>query len=120
MRRARLNPFDLDWRRFLVAEQDSQIAGMVQVGPHSDGSRELASLAVLPAQQGQGTGGALIGALLERERGPLHLMCRNASRATMRALAFAAWRSTRCRDTSGASRGSRRSSTSSHGWPGGG
>jgi N-acetylglutamate synthase-like GNAT family acetyltransferase len=75
VRAARLNPLDLDWRRFLVAEADGQITGVVQVRPHSDGSRELASLAVLPAQQGRGVGGALIGALLERERGPLHLMC---------------------------------------------
>ncbi len=48
---------------------------MAQIRPHSDGSRELASLAVLPTQQGRGVGGALIGALLEHERGPLHLMC---------------------------------------------
>jgi predicted N-acetyltransferase YhbS len=75
VRAARINPRDLDWRRFLVAEQGGQIVGVVQVRPHGDGSRELASLAVLPEQQGQGIGAALVGALLERERGPLDLMC---------------------------------------------
>lgn len=75
VRAERLNPRDLDWRRFLVAEQAGQIIGVVQVRPHHDGSRELASLAVLPAQQGQGVGGALVAALLEREHGTLHLMC---------------------------------------------
>jgi predicted N-acetyltransferase YhbS len=75
VRAARINPSDLDWRRFLVAEQGGRIVGVVQVRPHDDGSRELASLAVVPEQQGQGVGAALVGALLERERGPLDLMC---------------------------------------------
>ena len=75
VRAARINSHDLDWRRFLVAEQGGQIVGVVQVRPHGDGSRELASLAVVPEQQGQGVGAALVGALLARERGPLDLMC---------------------------------------------
>jgi predicted N-acetyltransferase YhbS len=75
VRAACINPSDLDWRRFLVAEQGGQIVGVVQVRPHDDGSRELASLAVLPERQGQGIGAALVGALLERERGSLDLMC---------------------------------------------
>jgi predicted N-acetyltransferase YhbS len=45
------------------------------VKPHEDGSRELASLAVVPEWQGQGVGGAIIRALLARETGTLHLMC---------------------------------------------
>jgi N-acetylglutamate synthase-like GNAT family acetyltransferase len=72
---ARLIPRDLDWRRFLVAEVDGQIVGVGQVKPHGDGSRELASLAVIPERQAQGIGGALIGALLARESGAIHLMC---------------------------------------------
>ncbi len=39
VRAARNNPRDLDWRRFLVAEQGAQIIGVVQVRPHRDGSR---------------------------------------------------------------------------------
>jgi N-acetylglutamate synthase-like GNAT family acetyltransferase len=75
VRGARLNPRDLDWRRFLVAEQAGQIAGVVQVRRHGDGSRELASLVVVPEHREQGLGAALVGALLQRERGPLDLMC---------------------------------------------
>jgi len=84
VRAAQINPFDLDWRRFLVAEDDGpstsfrMIVGIGQVKPHSNGSRELASLAVIPARQGQGIGSALVRALLVRERGDVFLMCRDA------------------------------------------
>ena len=72
---ARLIPRDLDWRRFLVAEDAGRVVGVAQVKPHGDGSRELASLAVIPARQAQGVGGALIYALLARETGPVYLLC---------------------------------------------
>jgi N-acetylglutamate synthase-like GNAT family acetyltransferase len=75
VRAARIDPRGLDWRRFLVAEDGDQIVGVGQVKPHRDGSRELASLAVIPDRQGLGTGGAIVRALLARESGPLHLMC---------------------------------------------
>ena len=79
VRAARINPNDLDWRRFLLAQWGQDIIGVGQVKPHADGSRELASIAVVPEWQGNGVGGALIRALLSRETGPLHLMC-NADR----------------------------------------
>jgi amino-acid N-acetyltransferase len=72
---ARINPCDLDWRRFLVAEEQGRVVGVGQVKRHGDGSRELASLAVVPERQAQGIGGALVHALLAREPGPIHLMC---------------------------------------------
>ena len=75
VRAARINPRDLDWRRFLVAEEQGRVVGVGQVKPHGDRSRELASLAVIPERQGQGVGGALVRALLTREPGPVHLMC---------------------------------------------
>ena len=75
VRAARIYPCDLDWQRFLLAQWGQDIIGVGQVRPHSDGSRELASLAVVPEWQGNGVGGALIRALLSREAGPLHLMC---------------------------------------------
>ena len=46
-RAAWLNPFDLDWRRFLLAQWGQDIIGIGQVRPHKDGSRELASIAVV-------------------------------------------------------------------------
>lgn len=80
VRAAGINPFSLHWPRFLVAEDSGtrQIIGVAQIKPHRDGSRELASLAVVADRQGEGIGGALIQALLAAEQGPLHLMCRDA------------------------------------------
>jgi N-acetylglutamate synthase-like GNAT family acetyltransferase len=80
VRAARLNPMGLDWVDFLVAEdaqpQGRILAGVGQLRPHSDGSRELASLAVAPAYQGQGIGRALVRCLLDRGPRPLYLFCR--------------------------------------------
>ena len=75
VRAARNNPRDLDWQRFLLAQWGQDIIGVGQVKPHPDGSRELASIAVVPEWQGNGVGGMLIRALLSRETGTLHLMC---------------------------------------------
>jgi N-acetylglutamate synthase-like GNAT family acetyltransferase len=75
IREAQLNPMDLDWPRFLVAEDGGQIVGIGQVKPHGDGSRELASIAVVPGRQRGGIGRQIIRALLAREAGPLYLVC---------------------------------------------
>lgn len=75
---ARLNPTGLDWRRFLVAvggDATGPVVGVGQIKPHRDGSRELASLAVIPAHRGQGIGAALVRALLAGEPGTVLLMC---------------------------------------------
>jgi N-acetylglutamate synthase-like GNAT family acetyltransferase len=77
IREANLNRMSLHWPNFLVAEQDGAIVGVGQVKAHGDGSRELASIAVVPGRQGQGIGRALIERLLARERGVLHLTCRS-------------------------------------------
>jgi len=77
VRAARINPSGLDWPRFIVAEDGAIIVGVGQVKPHRDGTRELASMAVLPARQGQGIGTAIIEELLRRENGTLHLTCRS-------------------------------------------
>jgi N-acetylglutamate synthase-like GNAT family acetyltransferase len=75
---AHLNPRDLDWRRFLVAEVGGTLVGTIQVRRHPDGTCELASLAVRPALHGAGIGAALIGALREHEPAPLYLYCRSS------------------------------------------
>lgn len=72
-----INPMRLDWDRFIVAEDDGRFIGCVQLKPHKDGVRELASLAVQPEQQGKGIGGQLVQALIEREGGELYLTCRS-------------------------------------------
>jgi N-acetylglutamate synthase-like GNAT family acetyltransferase len=77
VRAANINPTGLEWPRFIVAEEDGAIVGVGQVKPHRDGTRELASIAVIPDRQGQGLGSAIIDALLRREKGTLYLTCRN-------------------------------------------
>ncbi|MEZ4712212.1 MAG: GNAT family N-acetyltransferase [Caldilineaceae bacterium] len=75
VRAAHLNPIDLQWQNFVVAEQDGQIVGVGQIRPHKDGCRELASIAVRPEQQRNGVGGQLVRTLQARAAGPLYLMC---------------------------------------------
>jgi N-acetylglutamate synthase-like GNAT family acetyltransferase len=73
-----INPTGLDWRRFIVAvTPDGKVAGCGQVKPHSDGSRELASIAVRPAFRRQGIAQAIIECLLAENPPPLYLICRN-------------------------------------------
>lgn len=75
--RARLNPTGLDWHRFMIAvDERGRFAGCAQVKRHHDGSRELASLAVLPPRRGDGIGSMLIEHFLASTRRPLYLMCR--------------------------------------------
>ena len=77
VRAANINPTGLDWPRFLVAEDGDEIVGVGQVKQHRDGTRELASIAVIPDRQGQGIGSAIIRELLGRETGVVHLTCRS-------------------------------------------
>lgn len=74
----RINPMDIDWRRFLLASTpDGRLAACAQIKPHADGTRELASLAVGDAWRGLGLARLLIEALLAREARPIHLTCRS-------------------------------------------
>jgi N-acetylglutamate synthase-like GNAT family acetyltransferase len=77
VRDAQINPLDLDWRRFVVAEDDGRVVGVGQTKSHSDGSRELASIAVIPERRGQGIGGEIIRHLLAKENGDVYLTCRS-------------------------------------------
>jgi N-acetylglutamate synthase-like GNAT family acetyltransferase len=76
IREARLNRRDLDWQRFVVADEDGTLIGCGQVRVHARGTRELASLAVKPNRQGSGIGDRLVGAILAREPGVVYLMTR--------------------------------------------
>lgn len=77
IREAGINPLGLHWPRFLIAQEGEEIVGIGQVKVHSDGSRELASIAVIPARQRQGIATALIRELLRREDGVVYLYCRD-------------------------------------------
>jgi N-acetylglutamate synthase-like GNAT family acetyltransferase len=77
IKEAGINRMSLNWPNFIVAEDAGAIVGIGQVKTHGDGSRELASIAVIPARQSQGIGGAIIETLLARESGVVHLTCRS-------------------------------------------
>ncbi|MBX3048767.1 MAG: GNAT family N-acetyltransferase [Anaerolineales bacterium] len=78
VRAAGINPTGLAWERFLVAlSAEDELIGCIQIKPHADGSRELASLAVAPAWQGRGLARALLEALLAGNHGELYLMCQS-------------------------------------------
>lgn len=64
VRSERLNPTNLDWRRFTVAISDGTLVGAVQVRHHKDGARELGSLVVKPAFRRQSIAKTLIDAVL--------------------------------------------------------
>ncbi len=76
IRAAHINPMDLRWERFVVSEEDGQVIGTGQVKTHGDGSREIASIAVIPDFQHRGVASAIIRELLARERGTVYLFCR--------------------------------------------
>src|ERR1700674_5026711 len=88
IKEANINPMSLDWPNFVVAEEDGAIVGVGQVKAHGDGSRELASIAVVPARQGQGIGRAIIETLVAREPSVLYLTCRRELEAFYRRFGF--------------------------------
>ena len=72
-----INPTGLNWRRFIVAEtSDGQFVGCGQLKPHSDGTLELASLAVAPSARQQGLGSLIVHRLMSDAPRPLYLTCR--------------------------------------------
>jgi N-acetylglutamate synthase-like GNAT family acetyltransferase len=74
IQQAKINPRNLHWQNFLVAEQNGQIIGIRQVKVHEGGTREVASGFVLPEYRRQGISAQLMSALLARETGPLYTM----------------------------------------------
>lgn len=74
-----INPTGLDWQRFLVAlAPGDEFIGCGQIKPHADGTRELASIAVMPTWRRRGVARALIEALLASQTGDLYLMCQSS------------------------------------------
>lgn len=78
IRAVQINPTGLDWRRFLVAiSTQGKLLGCGQIKPHSDGSKELASIAVQENSRGRGIARMIILTLVKHEvERPLYLMCR--------------------------------------------
>jgi N-acetylglutamate synthase-like GNAT family acetyltransferase len=74
IRQAKLNPRNLHWEHFLVAEENGRILGIRQVKVHERGTREIASGFVLPEYRRQGISARLMNELLGRETGTLYTM----------------------------------------------
>lgn len=81
IKEAKLNPRNLHWQHFRVAEKDGKIVGVRQVKVYSQGTREIASGFVLPEYRRQGISAHLMNALIARETGPLYTMV-NQKRAS--------------------------------------
>lgn len=75
---ARLDPTSLKWRNFLLAHDadTGALIGCAQIKRYRDCS-EFGSLVVLPAYRNRGIGGRLLRELLQGERGPVYLVCRD-------------------------------------------
>jgi N-acetylglutamate synthase-like GNAT family acetyltransferase len=72
-----INPTGLDWRRFTVAETpDGEFIGCGQLKPHSDGTLEMASIAVKSNWRGKGVARIIIQKLMAAAPRPLYLTCR--------------------------------------------
>ena len=78
VRSERLNPLDLDWRRFVVATDHTGVVGAVQLRKHFDGSRELGSLVVRKEARGRGIAAWLIDALLSTQTSRIFMITRAA------------------------------------------
>lgn len=74
IRQAKINPRNLHWEHFLVAEEDGQVIGIRQVKVHAQGTREVASGFVLPEYRRRGVSARLMEELFARETGPLYTM----------------------------------------------
>ena len=71
-----INPTGLDWRRFIVAvEQSGRVVACGQIKPHGADIRELASIAVHPEHRGRGLARGVIEILLRESSRPLYLVC---------------------------------------------
>lgn len=85
IRKARINPTSLDWRRFTIAESKpveskdgrSELIGCVQLKTVAGGLAEMASLVVRPDFRGQGVARKLIEHILTESPRPLYLTCRS-------------------------------------------
>lgn len=77
IRAVHINPLGIRWRRFILAVDDRGVlVGCGQIKSHADGSRELASIAVVEAWRGRRVASAVINHLMAGASPPLWLTCR--------------------------------------------
>ena len=76
IRKARINPFSLKWRRFTLAvNKDGALIGCGQLKRHGAGLLELASLAVEKKWRRQGVARAIIENFISTSKKNLWLIC---------------------------------------------
>jgi len=82
IRQVGINPIGLDWRRFIAAvDEDDRLIGCGQLKTHSDGTIELASIALCQEWRKKGVARALIECLLTKHSPPIYLMCQGDLRS---------------------------------------
>ena len=75
--RVQINPLGLDWRRFVVAfDESGAMLGCGQLKRHQGDVIELASIAVQAPYRNQGIARAIIDHLIAQGPRPLYLTCR--------------------------------------------
>lgn len=74
VRQAKLNPRNLHWQNFVIAEEDHQVVGIRQIKTHKQGTCAVASGFVLPEYRRQSISARLMSELVDRETGPLYTM----------------------------------------------
>lgn len=76
IREGGINPLGIRWERFVVIEsEEGEVVACGQIKPHSDGTDELASIAVKRAFRGQGLARRIIEHLIAAHPGTLYLVC---------------------------------------------
>jgi amino-acid N-acetyltransferase len=73
--RAQLDPSNVHWENFMVAEHEGEVIGIGQLKPYPD-CTELGSLVTLSAYRGKGVAASIVKALEAKATFPLYLICR--------------------------------------------
>ena len=74
VRQAGLDPLNLNWPNFVLAEVDGQIAGIGQIRPYPN-CPELGSIVTLPEYRGRGISAKIIETLLDGRTDTIYLEC---------------------------------------------
>jgi N-acetylglutamate synthase-like GNAT family acetyltransferase len=75
VRKAPLLQAGVTWRGFMVAEEAGRVVGAGRIKHLPDGSRELASLVVVPERRGHGIAAVIVRALLAASPPPVYGFC---------------------------------------------
>ena len=89
IRNRRLNPFGIDWSKFLVAvDPEERVIGIGQLKSHRRDSVELASIAVVRRYERQGIATDIIVSLIRRAEPGVWLSCLQKMREFYRQFGF--------------------------------